>query len=385
MIGKPVARLDDDDVRSLRAVTSKICGDLLEESLTAPEVGLPFVPTLWDALEDAGLLRMGLGSRSNGDGSGWEAAAIVLAESARNAAPGPIMETSFLSEWLLDQAGVQSIAGGPVTTGNGSFTREADDKVRMSAERVPWARTADHVIVVGTLDDDVVVAVVPSRSAAMEDHANVAFQPRESVTALLDPGDLHRVDPAVIDEWLLRGALGRSVPSCGALERAVEMSIEHVKTRQQFRRSLSGFQAVQHLLASAASELAVATNAADVAVAEVSSLDFRRISTTLAVSAAKSQSSRAATVVARSCHQLHGVIGMTLDYPLRHFTLPALAWRNEFGNQSFWDGRIGRLAVTRGRGAWDLLTALAHWRAQREIDSKLRRFHGSGQSHFGTV
>lgn len=353
-----VSRLDDDDVRSLKELTSSICGDLLDEALTVPDVGLPFSRALWDALEAAGLLRMGLGSLPHDDGAGWQAAAIVLAEAARHGAPGPLMETSFLSEWLLHQAGLEPILSGPVTTGKGSFARDADDHIRVSAQRVPWARAAGHIVVVGTWDDDAAVAVIPSQSAATEHHLNVAFQPRESISAVLVPDDVHRVDPAVVDEWLLRGALGRSIQTCGALERAVEMTIEHVRTRRQFGRPLSAFQAVQHQIASAASELAVATSAADVAVAEVSTGDFGRTSSRLAVSAAKSQSSRAATTVARNCHQLHGALGMTLDYPLRHFTMPALAWRNEFGNQSFWDDRIGRLAVSSGRGAWDLLTSL---------------------------
>jgi acyl-CoA dehydrogenase len=357
---EPVSRLDEDDVRSLREVTSRICGDLLEESLTAPEVGLPFLPKLWEALEDAGLLRAGLGSHPADGGTGWEVAAIVLAEAGRRAAPGPFMETSFLSEWLLEEAGLPPIASGPVTTGRGSFTLVADGRVRVSADRVPWARAAEHVIAVGTLDDDAVVAVLDPRSAEIEDHRNVAFQPRESVVAVIGADAVHRVDPGLLDQWLLRGALGRSIQTCGALDRAVELTIDHVRTRRQFGRPLAAFQAVQQLLAAAAGELAVATSAADVAVTEALSLDFTLDATVLAVAAAKSQSSRAATVVARSCHQLHGAIGMTLDHPLRHFTMSALAWRNEFGSQSYWDDRIGRLATADDRGAWELLTALAN-------------------------
>ena len=358
MTDQTPATLDEDDARSLRVVSSKICSDLMADSLTAPEVALPFVPALWAALDDAGLLRMGLGSGGPGDGAAWQAAAIVVAEAARNAATGPIMETSFLSEWLLDRVAAPAGSHGPVTTGHGAFTRQADGSVVVRATRVPWARAAETVIVVGTLDGDAVVAVLPAGSVTIEDRANVAFQPRESIAAVVGERDLPRVDPALLDEWLLRGALGRAVQTCGALERAVEMSVAHVTTREQFGRPLSGFQAVQHLLASAASELAVAISATDVAVAEASRQDFTRVSTVVAVSAAKSQSSRAATVVARHCHQMHGAIGMTLDHTLRHFTMPALAWRSEYGNQNYWDERIGRLAVAGDVGPWDLLTAV---------------------------
>lgn len=357
---EPMARLAEDDARSLREVTAKICADLLDDALTAPEVGLPFLPRFWDALEGAGLLRAGLGSHPDGGGAGWEVAAIVLAEAARHSAPGPIMETSVLSEWLIETAGLPPIASGPVTTGRGSFTMGAGSQFRVSADRVPWARSAEHVVVVGVLDSEAAITVVDPRSAEIEDHRNVAFEPRESLVAIVGADAVHHVDGAVLDELQLRGALGRSIQTCGALERAVELTIEHVRTRRQFGRPLSAFQAVQQLLAVAAGELAVATSAADVAVTEVSNRGCTPEPSVLAVAAAKSQSSRAATVVARSCHQLHGAMGMTLDHPLRHFTMSALAWRSEFGNQSYWDDRIGRLAAMGGRGAWDLLTTLAN-------------------------
>lgn len=356
MTTEPVGRLEADDARSLRDLTSDICGDFLAEALTVPEPAMPFVPALWDSLEDAGLLRMGLSDKPDADGGGWEAAAIVLAEAARSGAPGPLMETSFMSEWLLERAGVKPIDRGPVTTARAVLTDEPGGGARVSAARVPWARASHHVVVLGSLSGLTVVAALDPPEMVVVEHVNGAFQPRETVTAVVTAADVHPVDDATADEWLLRGALGRAVQTRGALARVVEMSIDHVRQRRQFGRSLAAFQAVQQLLAAAASELAIATSAVDVAVSQVAAGDFTSRPAVLAISAAKSQTSRAATIVVRNCHQLHGALGMTLDHPLRHFTMPALAWRNEFGNQNLWDDRIGRLVADSGRSVWDLLT-----------------------------
>ncbi|QGG40328.1 acyl-CoA dehydrogenase family protein [Aeromicrobium yanjiei] len=356
MTTEPVGRLDADDARSLRDLTSNICDDVLAEALTVPAPALPFVPALWDALEDAGLLRMGLSDEPDADGGGWEAAAIVLAEAARSGAPGPLMETSFISEWLLNRARVRPVDRGPLTTARAAFSNAPGGGVHVNAARVPWARISQHTVVLGSLDGHTVVAVLDPSEKYVVEHANAAFQPRETVTAVITVADVHEVDASTTDEWLLRGALGRAIQTRGALARAVEMSIDHVRQRRQFGRTLTAFQAVQQLLAAAASELAVATSAVDVAVSQIASGDFTSRPAVLAISAAKSQTSRAATTVVRNCHQLHGAIGMTLDHPLRHFTMPALAWRNEFGNQNLWDDRIGRLAADSGRSAWDLLT-----------------------------
>jgi acyl-CoA dehydrogenase len=81
----------------------------------------------------------------------------------------------------------------------------------------------------------------------------------------------------------------------------------------------------------------------------------------LAVAVAKAQSARATATVSRATHQVHGAIGFTLDHQLRHFTLRALAWRGEFGNERFWERRIGEIVLASGADAlWPLVTSAGH-------------------------
>jgi acyl-CoA dehydrogenase len=48
-------------------------------------------------------------------------------------------------------------------------------------------------------------------------------------------------------------------------------------------------------------------------------------------------------VVARLAHQIHGAIGVTEEHRLRQVTLRLWSWREEYGNEAFWEARLGAL------------------------------------------
>ena len=69
---------------------------------------------------------------------------------------------------------------------------------------------------------------------------------------------------------------------------------------------------------------------------------------------AKADASSAAGLVASLAHQVHGAIGMTQEYELQHYTRRLWAWRQEFGSERWWYGRIGAGVVASGAdGLWD--------------------------------
>jgi len=77
----------------------------------------------------------------------------------------------------------------------------------------------------------------------------------------------------------------------------------------------------------------------------------------LAVGIAKCQAARAATVVSRVAHQVHGAIGFTHEHRLHHLTRRLWSWRDEFGVESEWSMELGRIVAARGAdGLWPLLT-----------------------------
>jgi len=159
----------------------------------------------------------------------------------------------------------------------------------------------------------------------------------------------------LIEDWLAtqpeadRRRLG-AVLSCaqiaGALERALQFTVEHVTTRQQFGVPIVRFQAVAHQLAQLAEETAAARAAADGASAD--SQEWK-------VAAAKVRCGEAAAKGAEIAHQLHGAIGFTNEHALRHFS--AILWqaRDRFGTETEWAIQLGRHVAASG-DPWRLLT-----------------------------
>jgi acyl-CoA dehydrogenase len=99
----------------------------------------------------------------------------------------------------------------------------------------------------------------------------------------------------------------------GACQRLFQMTVDHVTTRTQFGRPLSGFQAIQHQVAVMAEDVAAASLAAHIGLAGPGfSADRSAI--------AKIRCNEAAEGIAATAHQLHGAIGATAEYDLQLWT-----------------------------------------------------------------
>ena len=55
-------------------------------------------------------------------------------------------------------------------------------------------------------------------------------------------------------------------------------------------------------------------------------------------------------------HQIHGAIGVTLEYPLARLSRNMWRWSDEFGGQRHWAVTIGRASLG-ATGAWDAVIA----------------------------
>jgi acyl-CoA dehydrogenase len=164
------------------------------------------------------------------------------------------------------------------------------------------------------------------------------------------------VPESVVDGFTLRGALARSIATCGAMDRVLAICVEHTTSRVQFGRPLAKFQAVQAMVAGIATESALARAATENAVSLVADSDWQDPGVAFAVAAAKSTSAHAASLVARKAHQSLGAIGFTMEHELHRYTNRLLSWRSEFGSVRYWDDRLTDAAVAAGGGAlWPLI------------------------------
>ena len=302
---------------------------------------------LWSRLDDLGLVRLTGAEDAGGSGAGWLEAAELVSAAARHGARIPLAEHDLLACWLLDTAGL-SVDGARRTV----CLLDAQGR----AAAVPWASSAERVVVVWQHGDDHVVADVDHAALSITPGANMIGEPRDTVAADLAALSGATVTDGHIATLRLRAALIRAVQICAALDRALELSIEHATTREQFGRALSKFQAVQHLVSDIACEAALARSATEAALSAAVASDWTAPNLEFLVASARSCAGHATSVVVRNAHQVHGAIGTTSEHRLHDFTRAALAWRSEFGSMRHWDGLLTDIALRAGPdGLWALI------------------------------
>lgn len=305
-------------------------------------------PALWQRLDELGLVRLTGATTSGGSGAGWYEATELLAAAARHGVRIPLAEHDLLACWLSDAVGVPT-----------------DDAVRTVclldergvANAVPWASGADRILLVWQAGGEHYAADAVPGDLEISPGVNMIGEPRDTVTA--DPATLRGVPVAagLVEQLRLKSALVRSIQVCAALDRILELSIEHVASRLQFGRPLAKFQAIQHLVADMAAEAALARAATEAALSAAVTGDWSGPQLDFLVAMARSCVGHAASVVVRNAHQVHGAIGTTREHRLHEFTRAALAWRSEFGSVTYWDEQVTDAALRAGEdGLWSLIT-----------------------------
>lgn len=290
---------------------------------------------LWNRIEDMGLPLALVPEEQGGFGiAGVDALALVRL-TGTVALPLPLAET-MIANRVLAEAGL-ALAEGPASI------------LPCGGERVPFGRHI-HVVAVERADGSVARVECAPVSARSE---NLAGMARDALA--LDQGEAQDGAREGVPLTLLGGAM-RALQIAGALDRVLELTIEHVSQRKQFGRELVKFQAIQHELAKLAAEAAAAGAAADmVAEAVLGTSDA-----TLPVAAARVRGGEAVGTAVSIAQQLHGAIGFTREHRLHWFTTALWSWRDEYGGQHQWSQVLGTAAMAAGgAGFWPFVTEAA--------------------------
>jgi len=352
------------DIRDdLEKTVDRICeAHCLKEVFMSSEAGV-WPQALWQALEEVGLPQACLTEAQGGSGLSFEDALFILRRSAFHAAPVPLAET-FIAGRLLSAAGLKVPEGVlSVSVSHAKDTLELTGSHQAAtlsghAHRVPWGLSCDHLVVVAQRDGQHHVALLSravlshSRSESVK---NLAGEPRVQFDFVQAPVVASAPLADAPERLLTEGALMRSVQMAGALQRALAYSIQYANDRVQFGRPIGKFQAVQHMLAVLAGQVAATAAAVDAAI-EVSA----QRPEPFFIAVAKSRSGEAAGKGAEIAHQVHGAMGFTREHNLHHLTRRLWAWRDEFGNETYWQTRIGEMALAQGPDQlWPFLTSLS--------------------------
>ena len=318
-------------------------------------------PTAWKVLDELGFTSLTMPTELGGSGGDLCDAAAVTETAAL--AKIPLGEALFLAGPLLAAANLQWPDGMTTAANAPAVTVDDGGGPRLSGRvpRVPWLRCAQRVVLaLGDDADSSAVAVVDTGAVGVtiKPGTNLAGEQRDDL--LLD-----RVEPLMAArlpaQWDPQrvhqlGATCRASQMAGAARQALELTTVHVSQRVQFGRPLVKFQAVQHMLAQLAADVATVRMAADTAV-----LAMREQPTNAGalVAAAKAEASTLARSIAATSHQLHGALGFSQEHALGACTRRLWAWREEFGNEAVWQRRLADDVSAAPGGLWPLLTDTA--------------------------
>ena len=349
-----------DELQSLLADT---CARLFTDRVTpalieATEKG-KWPDDLWQSVEEGGLTLPQIPEQHGGAGGTWDHAQVVLSAAGRFAVPLPIAET-MLGAWLLSSAGLD-VPMGPITVA----PTQAGERLSLrrdggawtlsgTAARVPWGRSAKHVVVLAESGGKLMVARVAGGAAKAEPDTNLALEPRDTLTWSSAPvaaaGTSDSLQP---DSLWLAGAMVRAAQMAGGLEFLLSQSVKYVSERKQFGKPLSTFQVIQQNLALLAGHTAAAGMAAQAAFHAMEKGDA-----SFEIACAKIRVGEAAGLGAGIAHQAHGAIGFTYEHSLHFVTRRLWSWRAEFGAEGHWAERLGREVAARGAQAlWPMLTS----------------------------
>ena len=319
------------------------------------EVG--YDPQKWRELADLGiLLALFDGDAGGFGGSGFDIM-VVFEALGRGLVVEPFLGALMVGQ-ALAAAGNRKDALAGIMSGEmiAAFAHEeADGEVitRAVATANGWridgakgaviqAEAASLFLVSATVDEDdePSLFLLPAGTAGLAIHGYGLVDGGRagdvSLTAVeVEPDSL--VGPAgkggaVIERALGVGLLALSAEALGAMIAAKDMTVEYLRTRQQFGVPIGKFQALQHRMAALLIEIEQARSAVINAAAAMTESPQAR---ERALSAAKYTVGRTGTLVSEEAIQLHGGIGMTWELPLSHYAKRLTMIDHQLGDEDY--------------------------------------------------
>ena len=312
----------------------------------------------WDDLAAAGVLAAGLPAFLDGAGLGLLEQCSVLVEVGRAVADVPYLASVVVGAGAVAEFGTdvqRSRWARPAGRGSVVLTaalaeEDGDDPGRPSATAVrrpggSWVLSGVKTAVDYAPAAD--VFLVPCASASAEGVLVFLVSPSDAgVTAAaqaltsLAPAGRVVLDSVVVDDsrvlgagsdvagWMAgRATVGLCAMQVGVLERALELTAEHARTRVQFGRPIGAFQAVAQRLADAAVDVE-AVRLTMWQAAWLLASGSSGPEPDAAVATAKFWAADAGHRVAHTAVHVHGGLGIDVSYPVHRYFVAAKG--NEF-------------------------------------------------------
>lgn len=166
-----------------------------------------------------------------------------------------------------------------------------------------------------------------------------------AANSLAGPAQAKELVAAAVD----LGLIAQSAELLGNMERALEMTLDYLRTRKQFGQAIGSFQSLQHRAVDLWMVKELARHAVTAAVRVASDPAVTPRARGAAASSAKNRAAESAMLIAKQSIHLHGAIGTTDEYDLGLYVNRMVASMPWLGNAAAHRQRYGALAPARER------------------------------------
>lgn len=136
----------------------------------------------------------------------------------------------------------------------------------------------------------------------------------------------------LIEKAVAAGALAVCAEALGAMEQALTMTLDYLRTREQFGQPIGRFQALQHRMVDVATAI---EQSRSLVIKAASVFDDTRQEREKAVSASKHYVGVAARLVAEESTQMHGGMGLASDTPISQYVKRLIMIDHLFGDTDY--------------------------------------------------
>jgi alkylation response protein AidB-like acyl-CoA dehydrogenase len=305
---------------------------------------------VWSQLADTGILGLGFDPEE----AGQIEIMVVLTEAGRRLAPEPILHAALAPGALIAELGtgaqkeqLDDVAAGQRLLAFAHLEpghRTPNAAVTTAAERQgdSWTLTGSkNPVLAGDCADALVIsAALPDggtglflvEGSSVTRHPYRTFDGQRGAQVDLDGAPAEPLGAAVDASKAIRDAViriqsGLCSEAVGAMEEALRLTTDYLKTRKQFGVTLNKFQTLTQRAADMYVSLELARSMSFYAGMSIADGNLDP----LIASRAKLQIGRSGRHIAQESIQMHGGIGVTAEYPVSHYAARLTAIEHTLG------------------------------------------------------
>ncbi|QCI64181.1 acyl-CoA dehydrogenase family protein [Phreatobacter stygius] len=314
-----------------------------------------YSPEIWAKFAELGLLGLPFAEDDGGFGGGAVETMLVMEALGKSLVLEPYLATVVLGGGVLRHAGsaeqkaahIPAVVDGSRTLALGTTERHSrydlfDVSTTAKKDGSSFVLDGEKAVVIngGTADHVIVTArtagarrdkggiglfLVPANAAGLT-RRDTATQDGTHAAEITLSGvrvDADGVigDPegglAVVERVADEAIAALAAEAVGAMDELQTLTVDYLKTRKQFGVNIGAFQSLQHRAAEMFVALEQARSMA--MLAAMTSGETDAVERQAMASAAKVQIGRSAKIIGQGAIQLHGGIGMTMEYKAGHY------------------------------------------------------------------